>query len=308
MLRLRRWAFGSADGESGADESMGAALAASARVAPDPVVAEARATDQLVPAVGVVAEQGDDQPVAARTRNSPLKPLVSERAPGLMGGDEEENTVAPVVRLSPEELVCKRSATFSLPCGAPEGPWAKDTDALYEINRWASDHTKPGGSWGVIFLKAKQPGNSARGAQRVLGCAEHKKSSCGAAAAELLRRRCRSCCRCRRRRRRQRRLRRCPRQQLWRRLRSQTRMMLCWPGAPRRRRRQRCRQARRRPHPPGVQSARTVPSRQRCAPAARRRRRWLFQPMCRRGGGQGKTASKRTGSELVYMTHSPRAT
>ena len=157
MWTLRRWAFGSAAGESGADESTGAALAAGALAAPGPDVAEARATARLVPAGGVVAEQWDDQPVAARTRNSPLKPLVSERAPGLMGGDEEENTVAPVVRLSPEELVCKRSATFSLPCGAPEGPWATDTDALHEINRWASDHTKPGGSWGVIFLKAKRP-------------------------------------------------------------------------------------------------------------------------------------------------------
>ena len=75
MRRLQQWAFGSADGESGADESMGAALAASARVAPDPVVAEARATAQLVPAVGVVAEQWDDQPVAARTPAQPHPPL-----------------------------------------------------------------------------------------------------------------------------------------------------------------------------------------------------------------------------------------
>ena len=179
MWKLRRWAFGSAAGESGADESTGAALAAGALAAPGPDVAEARATARLVPAGGVVAEQWDDQPVAARTRNSPLKPLVPERAPGLVGGDEEDDTVVPVVRLSPEELVRKRSATFSLPCGAPEGPWATDTDALHEINHWSSDHTKPGGSWGVIFLKGKQPGNSARGAQRVLGCAEHKKSSCG---------------------------------------------------------------------------------------------------------------------------------
>jgi hypothetical protein len=185
MWTLRRWAFGSAAGESGADESTGAALAAGALAAPGPDVAEARATARLVPAGGAVAEQRDDQqqwddqPVAARTRNSPLKPLVPERAPGLVGGDEEDDTVVPVVRLSPEELVRKRSATFSLPCGAPEGPWATDTDALHEINHWSSDHTKPGGSWGVIFLKGKQPGNSARGAQRVLGCAEHKKSSCG---------------------------------------------------------------------------------------------------------------------------------
>ena len=76
-----------------------------------------------------------------------------------------------------------------------------------------------------------------------------------------------------------------------------SRAMLCWLSAPRRgRRRQRCRQARRRRCFPGVRSARTVPFRQRCAPAAKRRHLWLFQPTCRRGGGQGKNGSRRTGS------------
>jgi hypothetical protein len=50
--------------------------------------------------------------------------------------------------------------------------------ALSAINRWASDHTQVGGSWGVTWLEGRRKGNSARGPQHGLGCDQHKKQGC----------------------------------------------------------------------------------------------------------------------------------
>jgi hypothetical protein len=99
-------------------------------------------------------------------------------------GDAAEGELAvvkakAVTVLSPEELARKRSPDFRLPFGCPTGPWGTATDALHEINHWAADHKKPGGGWSVTWLKGVLPGNSARGPQRVLGCALHKKEGCG---------------------------------------------------------------------------------------------------------------------------------
>ena len=81
--------------------------------------------------------------------------------------------------LEPAQLMLKRSSKFNLPAGCPEGPWPSDTMALSAINRWASDHTKVGGSWGVTWLEGRRKGNSARGPQHGLGCDQHKKQGCG---------------------------------------------------------------------------------------------------------------------------------
>jgi hypothetical protein len=83
------------------------------------------------------------------------------------------------VLLEPAQLMLKRSSKFNLPAGCPEGPWPSDTMALSAINRWASDHTKVGGSWGVTWLEGRRKGNSARGPQHGLGCDQHKKQGCG---------------------------------------------------------------------------------------------------------------------------------
>jgi hypothetical protein len=111
-------------------------------------------------------------PVAHRTRHSPLKAAAAAEA-------VEPATGALAVLLEPVQLMRKRSSSFNLPAGCPEGPWPSDTMALSAINRWASDHTKVGGSWGVTWLEGRRKGNSARGPQHGLGCDQHKKQGCG---------------------------------------------------------------------------------------------------------------------------------
>lgn len=81
--------------------------------------------------------------------------------------------------LTPEELANKRSRAFSLPLGCPDSQWPSAEAALAEINRWASDHKKPGGGWGVTWAKGVYPGNSKRGPQRPLCCDQHRKKTCG---------------------------------------------------------------------------------------------------------------------------------
>lgn len=136
------------------------------------------AESEEAPAAAAAAEE---PPVAARTRNSPLRLVAVAHG---QEGDAAEGELAvvkakAVTVLSPEELARKRSPDFRLPFGCPTGPWGTATDALHEINHWAADHKKPGGGWSVTWLKGVLPGNSARGPQRVLGCALHKKEGCG---------------------------------------------------------------------------------------------------------------------------------
>ena len=123
----------------------------------------------------------EEAPVAVRTRKSPYRLAVAAQAQedAAAEGELVVATAKAMKLLSPEELERKRAPGFSLPLGCPTGPWQTDAAALLEVNRWASDHRKPGGGWSVTWLKGLQPGNSARGAQHVLGCAEHKKQSCG---------------------------------------------------------------------------------------------------------------------------------
>jgi hypothetical protein len=85
--------------------------------------------------------------VAHRTRLSQLKfaaPAYAELNTALA-----VPTATAVKLLTPEQLARKRSSEFSLPHGS-DGPWATDAAALHAIKHWASDHTKCGGSWGVI--------------------------------------------------------------------------------------------------------------------------------------------------------------
>ena len=84
-----------------------------------------------------------------------------------------------VLLLTPAQLMQKRDRLFRLPAGCPEGPWPSDAAALAAINRWASDHTKVGGSWGVTWANGVNAGNSKRGPQHSLCCALRKKHQCG---------------------------------------------------------------------------------------------------------------------------------
>jgi hypothetical protein len=133
--------------------------------------------DQETEAEEAVLELQRAEPVAHRTRLSPLKSAAPACAE--LNTELAVPTATAVKLLTPVQLARKRSSEFSLPHGCPEGPWATDAAALHAINHWASDHTKRGGSWGVIWLKGIIQGNSARGAQRVLGCALHKQKGCG---------------------------------------------------------------------------------------------------------------------------------
>ena len=137
-------------------------------VSPDAVVgAEARGEQHAPP----LSSRGAVYPVAHRTRNSPLK-----AATDAMETAEGHDVV---LLLTPEQLLRKRDRCFRLPAGCPEGPWPSDTVALAAINRWASDHTKVGGSWGVTWLKGVDKGNTARGRQHALGCDQQKRQHCG---------------------------------------------------------------------------------------------------------------------------------
>ena len=84
-----------------------------------------------------------------------------------------------VLLLTPAQLMQKRDRLFRLPAGCPEGPWPSDAAALSAINRWTSDHTKMGGSWGVRWANGVNKGNSKRGPQHSLCCALCKKHQCG---------------------------------------------------------------------------------------------------------------------------------
>ena len=137
-------------------------------VSPDADVVAEEEGKQQAP---LLSNEGAVCPVAHRTRNSPLK-----AATDAVETAEGHDVVLP---LTPEQLLRKRDRCFRLPAGCPEGPWPSDAVALAAINRWASDHTKIGGSWGVTWTKAMSKGNSARGPQRVLGCDQRKKLQCG---------------------------------------------------------------------------------------------------------------------------------
>jgi len=116
--------------------------------------------------------------VAARTRSSPLKEL-PPRAQEAAGTEAAAAAAGPViaVKRSPAKLQRKRPV-LRLPPGCPTGPWPTADAALYDINRYTSDHSKAGGGWGSTWLKGLLHGNSARGDQRVFGCADHKKTGC----------------------------------------------------------------------------------------------------------------------------------
>ena len=85
--------------------------------------------------------------VAHRTRLSPLKfaaPAYAELNTAIA-----VPTATTLKLLTPEQLARKRSSEFLLLHGN-DGLWATGAAALHAINHWASDHTKCGGSWGVI--------------------------------------------------------------------------------------------------------------------------------------------------------------
>ena len=87
------------------------------------------------------------EPVAHRTRLSPLKfaaPAYAELNTAIA-----VPTATTLKLLTPEQLARKRSSEFLLLHGN-DGLWATGAAALHAINHWASDHTKCGGSWGVI--------------------------------------------------------------------------------------------------------------------------------------------------------------
>ena len=109
--------------------------------------------------------------MAHRTRNSPLK-AATDAVETAEGHDV-------VLLLTPEQLLRKRDRCFRLPAGCPEGPWPSEAVELAAINRWASDHTKVGGSWGVTWLKGVDKGNTARGRQHASGCDQQKRQHCG---------------------------------------------------------------------------------------------------------------------------------
>ena len=136
-------------------------------MSPDAVVGAEERGEQHAPPL---SSRGAVYPVAHRTRNSPLK-----AATDAMETAEGHDVV---LLLTPEQLLRKRDRCFRLPAGCPEGPWPSDTVALTAINRWASDHTKVGGSWGVTWLKGVDKGNTARGRQHALGCDQQKRQHC----------------------------------------------------------------------------------------------------------------------------------
>ena len=148
------------------------------RAEPAPAAA-ARPAERTPPASQEADAEPKEAPVAARTRNSPLRLAAAALAQEDVVAEGDLVATATAAKLrSAEELERKRAPDFSLPVGCPTGPWQTDAAALYDINHWASDHRKAGGGWSVTWLKGLQPGKSARGAQHVLGCAEHRRG-CG---------------------------------------------------------------------------------------------------------------------------------
>ena len=81
--------------------------------------------------------------------------------------------------------VCMRTSLQVLavcgdvPDSLPAGPWASDTLALRELNRWAADYRTDGGGFGLVWTHGRCLGNGKRGDQHRMGCDQHRKQSCG---------------------------------------------------------------------------------------------------------------------------------
>lgn len=114
--------------------------------------------------------------VAHYTQPTPLEGTAVAHTRQILEAEEGGDVV---LLLTPAQLMQKRDRRFRLPAGCPEGPWPSDAAALSAINRWTSDHTKMGGSWGVRWANGVNKGNSKRGPQHSLCCALCKKHQCG---------------------------------------------------------------------------------------------------------------------------------
>ena len=114
--------------------------------------------------------------VAHYTQPTPLEGTAVAHTRQILEAEEGGDVV---LLLTPAQLMQKRDRLFRLPAGCPEGPWPSDAAALSAINRWTSDHTKMGGSWGVRWANGVNKGNSKRGPQHSLCCALCKKHQCG---------------------------------------------------------------------------------------------------------------------------------
>jgi len=114
-------------------------------------------------------------PVAHRTRNSPLLLAAAAHTEGdglALALPNAVQTIMVTVNLrTAEQLERKRGDGFRLHPGCPQGPWQAHDEAKRAVKLWAM--SKQDGSWGVTWVKGEDPGNSRRGPQRFLACAQH---------------------------------------------------------------------------------------------------------------------------------------
>ena len=120
-------------------------------------------------------------PVAHRTRNSPLLLAAAAHTEGdglALALPNAVQTIMVTVNLrTAEQLERKRGDGFRLHPGCPQGPWQAHDEAKRAVKLWAM--SKQDGSWGVTWVKGEDPGNSRRGPQRFLACAQHTRFRCG---------------------------------------------------------------------------------------------------------------------------------